>query len=522
MSALTKWFVPLGCILVIGAGEAVLGDVTAGLFSRYTFEVDASDSVGSNHGTLVNGASVIVDAERGNVLLLDGTNDYVSLPTNNMARGRSEITVTMWIRPDEWVGSNTIYDEYGGDYSEYWQFSMRESGWYTRDSSTGPTGSRNNDLAFPSVPVGEWHHLAFVYSVSSSLKAIYYDGSPYASTSTSVDQLTTDRAGARIGFPCDGTYYDGRMDELRFYNRKLEPGEIEELATPQIYTLTVNSGSGSGDYIAGSIVPISADPAPSGKGFVEWIGDTDDVDDVNAEDTTVAMPLHDVEVTAYYADLYSLSVHSGSGGGDHPAGALVSISADPPPSGQAFDSWTGDVGTVADIYDQSTTLIMPSYNCIVTATYVTVPGYYLTVQKGTGDGTYMSGTIVEIDADAPASGLEFTCWVGDTTGIADVNSPSTTFTMPPSEATISAYYRDAGAEIFEIHQDLDEAIGRIYRLDDKPYLDLIDENGFFQCETLIFSRRERKSGRSRGRSARISPTSSAAAPGARMVSISRL
>jgi len=157
-------------VLLIAAVSAVTlaiscpawGDVTSGLVSRYTFDVDAEDVVGTNDGTLMNGASIVSDPVRGNVLSLDGDDDYVELPADGMASGRSELTLTMWVKPDEWVATNTIYDEYGGDWSEYWQFSILEGTWYTRDASTGPTGARDNDLPIPSVAPGEWHHLAFV------------------------------------------------------------------------------------------------------------------------------------------------------------------------------------------------------------------------------------------------------------------------------------------------------------------------------------------------------------------------
>jgi len=436
-------YVFAGVLLAAGA-SASLGDVTAGLFSRYTFDVDASDSVGTNHGSLVNGASIVSDPERGNVLSLDGTNDYVSLPKDNMTYNRSEVTVTMWIKPDEWVGANTIYDEYGGDWDEYWQFSITEGAWYTRDSSTGPTGSRDNDLSLPSVPAGGWHHLAFVYSVSNNLKAIYYDGSAHTSSSTSVDQLSTERAGVGLGYACDGSYYDGMVDELRFYDRKLEPSEIAELAAVETYTLTVNSGSGDGDYAPGTIVPISADPAPSGMGFSAWVGDTAGIANPNAESTSITMPPSNAEITATYAALYELTVNSGSGSGHYGAGAVIAISADAPSSGYAFDEWIGDTEGIADVNNQSTTITMPASNATVTATYVEFVGYYLTVESGGGDGTYDAGTIVSLTADSPPSGHVFNMWAGDPDGFDswdEMKTSSATYVMPAEHITLTATYR---------------------------------------------------------------------------------
>jgi len=75
-----------------------------------------------------------------------------------------------------------------------------------------------------------------------------------------------------------------------------------------LYNLTVNYGSGSGDYAQGTVVNISANDAPAGQVFDKWTGDTAYVGDVNAADTTVTMPEDNVSVTATYIDVYTLTV----------------------------------------------------------------------------------------------------------------------------------------------------------------------------------------------------------------------
>ncbi len=66
------------------------------------------------------------------------------------------------------------------------------------------------------------------------------------------------------------------------------------------YTLTVNSGTGDGDYEPSTVVDISADAPDTGYVFSKWTGDTDNVANVNSADTTVTMPSADVTVTATY------------------------------------------------------------------------------------------------------------------------------------------------------------------------------------------------------------------------------
>jgi len=420
---------------------AVYAYVASGLVSRYTFDIDARDTYGTNDGTLTGGASVTTDGTRGKVLSLDGTDDYVSLPSSAMAAGRSEVTLSMWINPDEWITSNTIYDEYAE--TNYWQFTIRQDEFMTRDSSTGTTGSRDNDLTMPSVSTGTWHHLAVVYSVSAGKKEIWYDGAISDTSDTSIDTLTSDRDGAGIGYACDGDYYDGLIDDVRLYSRALNSTEIALLAETSLYALTVNSGTGDGEYVEDQVVNISADTPASGKQFDQWIGDTSGIANVNASSTTLTMPASAQEITATYEDIvsYTLTVNSGSGDGSYTPDTIVDIQADAPASGYDFDEWVGDTSTIADVNAASTTLTMPSANAEITATYAS--GYTLTVNSGSGDGVYASGTIVDIVANSPPSGQVFDDWIGDTSGINDVNDPTTTLTMPSSDQEVTATYQAA-------------------------------------------------------------------------------
>ena len=216
---------------------------------------------------------------------------------------------------------------------------------------------------------------------------------------------------------------------------------------PTTYTLTVNNGTGGGSYTAGTSVSISANAAPSGQTFDKWTGDVSGVANVNDAITTFTMGSANATVTATYKALppttYTLTVNSGTGSGSYTAGTSVPISANAAPSGQTFDKWTGDVGGVANVNNASTTFTMGSANATVTATYKALPPttYTLTVNNGTGSGSYTAGTSVPISADAAPSGQTFDKWTGDVGGVANVNNASTTFTMGSANATVTATYK---------------------------------------------------------------------------------
>ncbi|MDT0608622.1 PQQ-dependent sugar dehydrogenase, partial [Croceitalea rosinachiae] len=139
---------------------------------------------------------------------------------------------------------------------------------------------------------------------------------------------------------------------------------------------------------------------------------------------------------------YALTVNNGSGDGSYESGEVVNIVADAAPAGQQFVSWTGDVSGIADPNGPSTTVTMPSSDVEVTATYgpIDITTYALTVNSGSGDGTYAAGDVVNIVANAAPVGQQFVSWTGDVSGVADTNSPSTTVTIPSSDVEVTATY----------------------------------------------------------------------------------
>ena len=68
---------------------------------------------------------------------------------------------------------------------------------------------------------------------------------------------------------------------------------------PFTFTLTVDSGTGSGTYVMGSVVTITADPPLGGFDFDEWTGNVATISNVEAATTTVTMYAN-LTVTATY------------------------------------------------------------------------------------------------------------------------------------------------------------------------------------------------------------------------------
>jgi hypothetical protein len=208
------------------------------------------------------------------------------------------------------------------------------------------------------------------------------------------------------------------------------------------YTLIVNNGSGDGSYQEDEVVTIAANTPPAGQLFDQWTGDVTYIDNINASNAAVTMPAQNITVTATYISVptYTLTVNNGSGNGAYQEDEVVAIAANTAPSGQEFDQWTGDVSFVDNVFAANTTITMPAANISVTATYVNIPYFNLTVNSGSGTGSYPENTIVNIVADAAPSNYAFYQWTGDVGTVDDVNAPNTIITIPTNNVSISATY----------------------------------------------------------------------------------
>ena len=105
--------------------------------------------------------------------------------------------------------------------------------------------------------------------------------------------------------------------------------------------------------------------------------------------------------------------------------------------GYQFVNWTGDVGTIADINDATTTITMNGDYTITANFAAGAVTYDLTINSTTGgdvttpgEGThnYTAGMVVSLVA-TPDAGYHFVDWTGNVGTIANVNAASTTITM---------------------------------------------------------------------------------------------
>ena len=143
----------------------------------------------------------------------------------------------------------------------------------------------------------------------------------------------------------------------------------------------------------------------------------------------------------------------GKGTSTYYEGAAVELVAEAE-EGYHFVEWTGDVGTIGNVNDATTTItINGDYS--ITANFVAVYDIIISSTSGgsvntPGEGTftYDEGTVVNLVA-TPLSGYRFVNWTGNVDTIANVNFASTTITMNDNYS-ITANFKQIPTEQFDL------------------------------------------------------------------------
>lgn len=116
----------------------------------------------------------------------------------------------------------------------------------------------------------------------------------------------------------------------------------------------------------------------------------------------------EVDVPESGVSSYNLTVTGGTGGGVFIQGASVTITANAPATGKKFSGWTIEGISGLDTTKTSLTFNMPANAVTATANYEDIE-YTITVNGGTGGGTYKQGDEVTVTAE-DKEGKEFVGW----------------------------------------------------------------------------------------------------------------
>jgi hypothetical protein len=247
----------------------------------------ATDAAGSNDGDIEGGPTVVGGIGASMAYEFDGTDDYVEVPDSSSLEMADEnaVTVSTWVYKgtpqagQQWVAmfqhSDRSYNLQFNNGNEP-EFTIYDSGW--TDAGGDAIGSE------------EWVHV--VGTFDGDRIRVYENGQQVDDACLAGEagnsgnckgggqmSSASSPAGIAENIDEDGRHLEGRLDELRLYNRALSADEVERLhdafTQSQFTTATRTADSGSLD---GDQLQVEYDVANTSDNYVEVRVRTDDGD----------------------------------------------------------------------------------------------------------------------------------------------------------------------------------------------------------------------------------------------------
>ncbi|MFO0819078.1 MAG: Ig-like domain-containing protein [Pirellulales bacterium] len=204
---------------------------TSGLVSFWKGDGNASDSVGSNPGALNNGATASTAGVQGSTFSFDGVNDHVAISDAANLRP-TNLTIESWVNFNAVPGGSTVYSLVAKPVGSADEDSFAV--WYSLGALrayVGSSGTTSSSIAYNWTPTtGTWYHVAFTFDDPSDTLRLYVNGALATSGTTSRTigydgqsvYLGADTTSSVLSYP-----FNGKLDEVRFYNRALTATEVQ-------------------------------------------------------------------------------------------------------------------------------------------------------------------------------------------------------------------------------------------------------------------------------------------------------
>jgi len=224
-------FIILAALFILAA-SAVASSATTDPVVWYKFDetsgTTASDSSGNGKtATLVNGPTW-AGGFFANAVSLDGTNDYVSLPTGIVST-LTDFSISCWVNLGANNGWNRIFDFGTGTTVNMFLTPSAGGGAIRYAITTSGAGGEQRINGTSALPTGSWQYV--VVTLSGSTGTLYVNGVQVGQNTSmtlkpsSLGNTNQNYIGkSQYGDP----YFKGLIDDFRIYDRALTAAEISD------------------------------------------------------------------------------------------------------------------------------------------------------------------------------------------------------------------------------------------------------------------------------------------------------
>lgn len=166
------------------------------------------------------------------------SNEDGIIVTHNASISPETMSAFTWINSDTWseATANCIFVKRPGNTAGYFFFVLTGTGFINIDVNNAVLHRFSTGYA---PPIGQWLHLGFTYD--GHYIRFYVNGSLYGTSTDYNSIIASTTANLYIGKQAGDTYnFDGKMADLRIYNRVLSVEEIKSLYNSYNPNLVIN------------------------------------------------------------------------------------------------------------------------------------------------------------------------------------------------------------------------------------------------------------------------------------------
>jgi len=217
------------CFVQPGESGEVPAPVKAWKFDAQTGNTSA-ESGGGSPAQLKNGAQIVSGGTSGNMLTLDGVNDYAEIDST-VLNGKEAFTISLWVNLSRLPESNySLIGKEGGDTDNAFRLTIMPSGAGHFVMATSETGWYSTVASFDwPLQSEQWHHVTITYDGKNA--RVYIDGEEEGMSGEITGGLMTVTSPIRLGFNSASNieFAAASIDELQFYDQALTGNQIAAL-----------------------------------------------------------------------------------------------------------------------------------------------------------------------------------------------------------------------------------------------------------------------------------------------------
>lgn len=215
-------------------------DLSNGLVAYYPFNGNAQDASGNNlHGIMRNGVRLTTDMKNqpNQAMLFDGVDDYIEILDDPKLRFTNQFSITFIFNRDPASTTAELVEKRNwttGSQSSFDIGLIEDAKVRTAVKTGNDCASPINGWLYPTVSdptlANTWYCVVAVFN--NGKLDFYFNGSLVGSNTTaftSIDNCSGSNVRIGIHLSFDLLPFKGKIDEVRFYNRPLNTGEISQL-----------------------------------------------------------------------------------------------------------------------------------------------------------------------------------------------------------------------------------------------------------------------------------------------------